>query len=116
MLDYLRELSTKPFDFVTFTSGNNGEDLAITGNAYAEPGEPVGGSEIGHAYHIVLFKDHPTDMEKFSDVDTFDAILGDPWEYISGLIPAGFYGIIARKTTTSEPIIKRLLANLSEVC
>lgn len=119
MLDWLKELKQKQgksFDFLTFTSGDNGDSLSITGNEYAEPGEPVGGTEIGPQYHIILFKDHPTDLDKFYDVDTFDAILADPWEYISGLIPAGFYGIIARKTTTSEPIVKKLLADIKKVC
>jgi hypothetical protein len=118
MLDWLKEIKNEheDFDFLTFTSGDNGDSLSITGNQYADSGEPIGGSSIGKQYHIVLFKDHPTDREKFCDVDTFDAILGDPWEYISGLIPAGFYGIIARKTTTSGPIIKKLLADIAKVC
>ena len=119
MLDYLKEIrqeQTKPFDFLTFTSGDNGDSMCISGNEYAEPGEPVGSHPVGQQYHIILFKDHPTDVEKFYDVDTFDAILADPWEYISGLIPAGFYGIIARKTTTSEPIVKKLLADIQKVC
>ena len=106
MLDYLRELSTKPFDFVTFTSGNNGEDLAITGNAYAEPGEPVGGSAMGKAYHVILFKENDP-KKPIHDVDTFDAILVDPLEYMSGLLPQEWYGIIARQTSTSNNFIQK---------
>jgi len=118
MLDYLRELKQKEkqFDFLSFTSGDNGDSMCISGNEYAEPGEPIGTTSIGPQYHIILFKDHPTEEEKFYDVEFFDAILADPWEYISGLIPAGFYGIIARKTTTSEPIVKKLLADIQKVC
>jgi hypothetical protein len=116
MLDFLRELKEKPFDFLTFTSDDGGESLSIMGNEYATPGEPLGGNQLGSHYHIILFKDHPTDDEKYYDVDAFEAILADPFEYISGLIPAGFYGIIARKTTTSEPIIKNLLDKINMVC
>jgi hypothetical protein len=47
-------------------------------------------------------------------LDSIEAILSDPLEYISGLIPSGFYGIIAKRTTTSEKIINKLLDNMKQ--
>jgi len=118
MLDFLVKLKNdnQDFDFLSFTSNDNGESLSITGEKYKDPGTPVGGSAIGPQYHIVLYKDHPTDKKRFCDVECFNGILADPWEYISGLIPVGFYGVIARTTTTSEPIIGRLVDTIKKVC
>ena len=114
MLDFLRPMKNEHFDFLTFLAGEQKNSIHIEGTEYKNPGQKVGGNDLGDAYHVVLFRDHKTDKNKYDDLDTFDAILCDPFEYISGLIPAGFYGIIARKTTTSQEIIKKLLDNVKE--
>jgi len=115
MLDYLRPLKNEKFDFLTFLEGDKKDSIQICGTEYVNPGEDVGGSTIGSSYHIILFREHKTNKEEYGDVDSFDAILADPLEYISGLIPQGWYGIIARKTTTSRPLIDRMLDNFNKV-
>jgi hypothetical protein len=50
------------------------------------------------------------------DLDTFDAMLLSPTEYIGRLIPENWYGAVLRKTTTSGEITKKLFAKLKEVC
>lgn len=109
MLDFLKPMKNENFDFLTFLAGDTENEIAIVGQEYANKGEPIGGNELGLTYHIVLFRDSKTEKDAYGDLDSFEAILADPLEYISGLIPGGFYGIIAKKTTTSHKIINKLL-------
>jgi len=113
MLDFLKHFKTENYDFLTFFEGEKKDQISIMTQEYANTGLPVGASRMGNAYHIILFRSHETE-DKYIDLDSFDAILSDPLEYISGLIPQGWYGIIAKKTTTSEPIINKLLAKCRE--
>lgn len=108
MLDFLKPLKNDKFDFLTFLDGDKENSIQILGQDYANPGEKIGGSDMGDAYHIVLFRCHET-QDKYVDFDHFDAILPDPLEYISNLIPSGWLGIIAKKTTTSQKIIDKIV-------
>jgi hypothetical protein len=115
MLDYLRHLKNEKIDFLTFLEGEKKDSIEISGTEYVNPGESVDISPMGNSYHIILFRDHKEKPDEYGDVDSFDAILVDPLEYISGLIPSGWYGIIARKTTTSRPLVDRMLDNFNKV-
>ena len=108
--EILDELEKVDYDFITFLSGEKKDSIAIMASDYNEAGEPVGGSSMGEMYHIMLFRDHKEDEEKYDDVDCFEAILVSPSEYIARLIPAGFYGVVGRKTTTSGKIFEKLIA------
>lgn len=110
MLDYLQPLKDRKIDFLTFLAGDEEGRVDIMGSEYANPGESVGRTSLGEMYHIVLFRDDKEDPEEYDGVDEFEAILACPLEYVSGLINGGFYGIIARKTTTSHKLINKLLA------
>jgi len=110
MLDFLQTLKKDNFDFITFLAGEEDGKISVMGSQYANPGENVGGNTLGDLYHIVLFRDSEENEEEYDDVDNFEAILACPLEYISGLIPSGFYGIIARKTTTSDKLFNKLVA------
>jgi hypothetical protein len=114
MLDYLKHLKNEKFDFLTFLEGEKKNSIEIQGTDYSNPGEPIDAGIMGPSYHVILFRDHKEKVDEYGDVDSFDAVLVDPLEYISNLIPAGWYGIIARKTTTSRPIIDRMLDNFNE--
>lgn len=107
MLDFLKPLKNDKFDFLTFLDGEK-DSIIIQKQEYLNPGEKLGGSALGDEYHIILFRNNET-KDAYVNFDHFDAILRDPYEYISGLIPAGFFGIIARKTTTSKKIIDNLV-------
>jgi hypothetical protein len=114
MLEFLKPLKNQTYDFLTFLEGKKDGSIEILSQDYANPGEKIGGSVMGDSYHIILFRDHKEDKDAYSDLDRFEAILADPLEYISRLIPAGFYGIIARQTTTSTDIINRLVDRFNE--
>jgi hypothetical protein len=114
MLDYLKPIKDDNFDFLTFLAGDEEGSIQISGQEFNEPGEPVDVGFMGSSYHIIIFRDHETDNDRYSDVESFDAVLSEPLEYVSRMITQGWYGIIARKTTTSRPLINRMLDKFKE--
>jgi hypothetical protein len=115
MLDFLKPLKDADVDCITFVENlDKPGNLRISGQTYNERGESVSNSSLGNIYHIMLFRDSKTDPDKYTDFDHFEAVLISPLEYISGLIPAGWYGIIAKKTTTSNNFVKKTLDMFKE--
>ena len=114
MLDFLKEISKEEHDAIFFLPGDKMDQVEIESAVYKNPGENIGGSSLGHAYHVILFKED-TKRDKLYDVDRFDAIFVDPFEYISGLITHNWFGVIARKTTTSNTFIQKTFDKLQEV-
>lgn len=115
MLECLKQAQSRNFDVISFVEDDESDLIKIVGSYYENYGEKLGGSELGETYHIVLFRDSKTDPEKYDDFETFDAILGDPLEYVSGLIPKSIYGMVAKKTTTSGTFIGNILDNIREM-
>ena len=56
--------------------------------------------ELGHWHEILLFQENKDG--EFYNKDRFSAVLLDPIEYSSRLAKGGVYGIIGRKTSTSD--------------
>ena len=110
MLDYLKVLQDKEHDAYFFLPGPKEDTIHLEGATYKDAGENIGGSNMGNAYHVILFKED-TDGE-LVDIDMFDAIFMDPLEYMSGLLPSGIFGIMARKTTTSNNFIQKTFDKL----
>jgi hypothetical protein len=115
MLEFLKPLKEKDFDCITFIPGKKPDTIDVEGHQYKTRGKVVGGSEMGPLYHIVLIRDHRTDPEKFDDFDEFEAILTCPLTYISGLIKGGWYGMVAKKTTSSGKFVKNAVANIKNM-
>jgi hypothetical protein len=110
MLSFFENIQQN-FDVMFFIPHEEDEDkVRILTNKYKDPGEPVGGSPLGVEYHIMLFKDGEEE-----NIDLFDGILCDPREYVSQLIPQDWYGIIARKTTTSKTFVDDTIAKFKEL-
>lgn len=108
MLDFLRAVKKEDYDFITFFEGDKKSWINVNCQEYTNRGDPVEFSDMGFKWHIILFRNHVTE-DKFVGFDHFEAILLDPLEYISGLIPDGWFGIIAKKTTTSDLVVQKLL-------
>jgi hypothetical protein len=98
MLDFLKDIVD--YDALFFLPMKEDDEINIVSNRYKNPGIPMEETLVGPWWHVILFQtDEETgEIDKF---DSFDAVLSDPREYISGLIPQGWYGVIAKKTTTS---------------
>jgi len=108
-------MQNENYDFLTFLQGDKEGSIEVIGTSYKDPGDSIDKGIMGDSYHIVLFRDHQEKKDQYGDVDSFDAVLIDPFEYISRLITEGWYGIIARKTTTSRPIIDRMLDKFDNI-
>jgi hypothetical protein len=117
MLDFLKTLKNEDHDAIFFLPGPKEDSLHIESAVYKNPGEKLGGSPMGDSYHVILFKEDSKNGNevKIYDIDKFEAILAEPLEYISTLIPQDWFGIIARRTTTSEAFIEKTFAKLTEV-
>ena len=98
MLPYLEPIKGTEYDCLYFMP-NDEDGVSVEAALYKEPGEKIGGSAIGHLYHIMLFKEGE---KGFTHYDAFEAILGCPLEYISHLIPCGWFGTICKKTSLSQ--------------
>lgn len=110
MIDFPEEMKKCKFDVMFFLPGEKQETIHLEQQVYKKPGKKLDGSVLGDAYHIVLFKIRESEMV---DLDNFDAILIDPFTYISQLIPQNWYGLVAKKTTTSKKFLKFTLDNLA---
>jgi len=113
MLEFLRSISKQPYDTITFISGDKKDSLEVMANCYKDIGTKLGGSELGDTFDIILFRED--EDGKLIDPDRFEAILMEPLEYISTLIKGDWYGIIARKTTTSQKFVDAIFDKLIEV-
>ena len=111
MLDFLKEFNKDEHDAIFFIPGPKKDSIQVEGATYKIPGEKVGGSAMGDSYHVILFKE--ADNGDLVDIDQFDAIFTDPLEYISDLIPQNWYGIMAKRTTTSNNFIQNTFAKLT---
>jgi hypothetical protein len=114
MLEFLKEFSKENHDAIFFLPGDKKGSIKIEGATYKNPGEVIGGSNIGDAYHIILFKEDE-ETEELYNVDSFEGIFIDPLEYMSSLITQDWYGIVARKTTTSTDFIQKTFDKLLNV-
>jgi hypothetical protein len=114
----------KGIDICTFKDGFMDMDLIIVMGAQisnddikkfkASGNKRVISYKCGNNYVItmenILFKED--EEGELVDIDMFDAIFMDPLEYMSNLIPSGIFGIMARKTTTSNNFIQKTFDKL----
>mgnify|MGYP003325314268 FL=1 len=103
MLDFISIFKNNikdDFDIIQFLSGETKDSIEVSAAEYKEKEEYVESSPLGKKYHILLFKED--ESGKLIHPDMFEAILTDPYEYISELIPQDWCGVIAKKTTNSH--------------
>ena len=111
MLEVFKDMTD--YDALFFLPGEEENMFRIESCKYKDPGQQLGGSALGPEYTVVLFKFDDEDGTYAHD--NFDAILADPRIYISGLIPQDWYGLVARKTTTSQSFVKDMIDRFKEV-
>jgi hypothetical protein len=116
MLEYLKKLKNDPegpFDALFFIPGSNKDEVHIEASQLKDPGQSLGGSDLGHTYEVLLFRDDE-EKDELTDIDRFEAIFSDPYEYASNLIMQNWFGIMVRKTTTSSVFIQRLFDKMQQ--
>ena len=116
MIESLKQIQIHKYDAISFVDSDEIEGaINIIGTHYDEPGKCQESYEMGNKYHIILYRDHETDPTRYDTFEMFEAILSDPIEYMSGLIKRGWYGTIAKKTTTSGKFIGEILDNIKKL-
>jgi hypothetical protein len=112
MLSVFRDI--KNFDTIFFVPNLEKDDdneVQIEVAQYKEAGEKVDGSEMGDMYEIILFR---MDEEyNLIDLDKFEGILVEPREYVSRMIKEDWYGMVTKKTTTSNKLTSDVFAKWS---
>lgn len=113
MLDFLKSIKDDNFDAFFFMPGPQEDTVKVEGAKYKEAGNYIEGSVMGNMYHIILFKQDEDGTP--IDPDLFEAILIEPLEYVSRMISCDFYGVVAKKTTTSSEFVKTTFDKLKEI-
>lgn len=113
MLDFLKDLNSFDYDSLLFMPGPEKDSIKVEGHNYKDPGETIIESTMGFTYHIILFKE--TTEGKICHEDLFDAVLIEPLEYMSRMISDDWYGMVARKTTTSYKFVKDAFDKLQQI-
>ena len=93
-------MKDKDFDCLSFLPTKKGS-VEISCGSYKSKDDVPDKSPIGQMFHIVLVKELPSGVTHY---DNFEAILSDPLVYMSNLIQSGWYGLIHKKTSSSQEI------------
>lgn len=110
MKNYIREIyNEKDHDGFMFMLDEK-DMLDISPFSYKTPSAPIESHDLGLKYHIITYKE--TVDGEYIDPDIFEAILGDPYHYVSTLIKAGFFGTICKKTKHSLDIVNEMFDDL----
>ena len=91
----------------------NKNETSIQGLTYKEPGDKIGGSQLGDLFDIVSFRQ--TGDGEFGDADHFQAILVCPYTYSEKMFNDGYLGLVARATTTSQDMVERVSMRIGEL-
>ncbi len=111
------KLHPDEYDGIYFLPGDEDNELVIScwefkANTEYAGAKPIGGSKIGHMYHIAFFRKGEDGSPVYDD--HYEAILGDPEAYIKNLTGAGLYGCLLKKTDKSgkwfDEYLKRALS------
>ena len=60
-------------------------------------------------YDIIIFRGD--EKRGYTDVERFEAVLSCPFTYSDRMYHGKYYGIVAKKTTTSDDIVDSILRN-----
>lgn len=110
MLDVLREI--EDYDtifFVPHPEDDNQVKLEVA--KYKDMGEKLDVGLAGDSFEIILFRLNGED--ELTDLDKFQGVLSEPREYISRMIKDDWYGMVTRKTTTSDRLVNDIFAKWS---
>lgn len=112
MLKQLQEITE--YDTIMFIPHPEDDTLTnINVASYKKEGEKIGGTPLGDFYDIILFRMNEED--DIVDLDKFEAILVDPRVYVSRMVKEDWYGMVAKKTTTSESFVANTFASWSDM-
>ena len=99
MFNVLRDI--KEYDTIFFVPHPEDDDqVKLEVAQYKKLGEKLDGSSMCDMFDIILFRMN-NDYDVV-DLERFEAILIDPRVYVSRMVKEDWFGMVARKTTTSK--------------
>lgn len=111
MLDVLREI--EDYDTIFFVPHpDDDSQVKLEVAKYKNMGEKLDVGLAGDSFEIILFRLNEED--ELVDLDKFQGVLSEPREYISRMIKDDWYGMVTRKTTTSDNLVNDVFAKWSE--
>jgi len=113
MIEIPKALKDEPFDAFFFLPGEKEDTIHLESATYKDAGEKVGGSNMGDSYHVILFRE--AEDGELVDVEQFEAVLVHPITYITRMLGIDWFGIVARKTTTSNTFIENTFDKLIKI-
>jgi hypothetical protein len=112
MLQVLRDVGE--YDTIFFVPHEEEDDQVHVNVAkYKEHSEKIGGSSMGDLFDIIIFRMNEED--EITDLDRFEGILVDPRVYVSRMIKEDWFGMVTRKTTTSDKLADDVFASWQEM-
>lgn len=92
--------SVPSFDGFHLTPGENEGEFRFDFFEFTDDmGNYVGGSKLGHMYHVVLYK---TEEDSIELEDQFEAIFSDPIVYAKSLPEANIFGTFVKKREKTD--------------
>lgn len=114
MIDALSVI--KEYDMIFFTPAEEDDETQVLSATYKNPGEKVKPGLAGDIFHIVLFRLNEMESENLvTDLEHFEGVLIEPKTYVSRMIKDNWYGVVARKTSTSQTLIEDVVADWSKM-
>jgi hypothetical protein len=103
------------YDAILFTPNeDNIDQVEVRAVEYKNKGDDVGESTMGKFYDIIIFRLNDEE-DRVEDLDKFSAILTDPSTYVSRMMSENWFGLVAKKTTTSDPFVDDIFAKWSAI-
>jgi len=110
--EILKEIFADNVDGVSFIPNGSVEDVNIKGFCYNKKSK-YEKYDIGHVYHILIYKCN--DDGTITNLDNFEAVLTDPYVYVSNLIACDFFGVVSKKTKKSKTFIKEIFNQMKKL-
>jgi len=90
------------------------EQAIIQGLHYKDEGEIVKTeSDVGELYEIIIFQGDIDDG--FSQLEQFEAVLSCPFTYSDRMYHGNYFGVVAKKTSTSGEVVGSLLEKIGDL-
>jgi hypothetical protein len=103
------------YDVYMFIPGESEGEVRIEGNSFEELGDKLNGGLAGDCYQIAIFKESETE-DKIVELDTFEAVLSSPVDYMERMIDDEWYGVLCRKTTNSLEFFNKAVDVFKTAC
>ena len=110
-----QEESSTDYDGIYFLPGDEEGELVLSYfnfNDEMAGGVPVETTSFGPKYHIAFFQRGDDGKPVFDD--SFEAILGDPAQYLKNLAGSEIFGCVVKKTTKSGKWFDNYLKRINE--